>query len=317
FDRFVLEQLAGDELITSPLDNLSPGDVELLAATGFLRMAPDGTGGSVDDAALARNEAIAETIKIVTSSLMGLTVGCAQCHDHRSDPVPEAEYYRLRAVFDTSLGAAAWKTPRQRLVSLYTDADRKQAAEIEAEAKQIDAERSKKQQEFIDATFEKELVKLPEEIREAARTARATPAKERTDEQQALMKKHPSLNVTAGSLYLYDRKAADELKKMAADAKAIRDRKPVEHFVRALVEPAGHAPPSHLFARGDHQQLKEELQPAGLSVVSMNVDLPEIPVNEEGRPTTGRRTAFARRLTDPKHPLLARTIVNRLWLHHF
>jgi mono/diheme cytochrome c family protein len=317
FDQFVLEQLAGDELITSPLDNLSPGDVELLAATGFLRMAPDGTGGAVDDAALARNETIAETIKIVTSSLMGITVGCAQCHDHRYDPIPQADYYRLRAVFDPALDWKSWKSPKQRLVSLYTDADRKLAAEIEAEAKEIDAQRSKKQQEFIDATFEKELAKLPEEIREAARQARDTPAKERSDEQQALMKKHPSLNVTAGSLYLFDSKAAAELKTMADEAKAIRDRKPAEHFVRALVEPAGHVPASHLFARGDHQQLKDELQPAGLSVVSMNADLPEIPVNDDARPTTGRRTAFARQLTDPKHPLLARTIVNRIWLHHF
>jgi hypothetical protein len=317
FDQFVLEQLAGDELITSPLDNLSPGDVELLAATGFLRMAPDGTGGAVDDAALARNETIAETIKIVTSSLMGLTVGCAQCHDHRYDPIPQADYYRLRAVFDPALDWKSWSPPRQRLVSLYTDGDRKLAAEIETEAKKIDAERSKKQQEFIEATFAKELAKLPEEIREPARAARDTPAKERTDEQQALMKKHPSLNVTAGSLYLYDSKAAAELKEMADEATAIRGRKPAEHFVRALVEPAGHTPPSHLFARGDHQQPKDELQPAGLSVVSMNVDLPPIPADDESRPTTGRRTAFAKRLTDPKHPLLARTIVNRIWLHHF
>ena len=76
-DRFIVEQLAGDELISSPLNNLNPQDARLLIATGFLRMAPDGTGGSVDDASVARNDVIADTIKIVSSSLLGLTVGCA------------------------------------------------------------------------------------------------------------------------------------------------------------------------------------------------------------------------------------------------
>ncbi len=317
FDRFVREQLAGDELITTPLDNLSDEDAELLTATGFLRMAPDGTGGAVDDANVARNDVVAETVKIVTSSLIGLTVGCAQCHDHRYDPIPQADYYRLRAVFDPAMDWKTWKAPKQRLVSLYTDADRAQAAEIEAEAKKIDAERTEKQTAFISATFELELAKLPEEIRETARAAHDTPEKERTDEQVALLKKHPSLNVTAGSLYLYDKKAADELKVLADKAKGIRDTKPEERFVRALTEPPGHLPVSYLFVRGDHEQPKQELEPAGLSVVSTNASLPEVPIDDDGFPTTGRRTALAKRLTDPNHPLLARVIVNRIWLHHF
>ena len=317
FDRFVREQLAGDELVTSPMNDLSPEDVELLAATGFLRMAPDGTGGAVDDAEIARNDVIAETVKIVSSSLMGLTVGCAQCHDHRYDPIPQTDYYRLRAVFDPALDWKKWRAPKDRLVSLYTEADRAKAAQIEAEAKKIDAERTKKQNEFIDATFEKELAKLPEEIREAARAARDTAAQERTDDQKSLLKKHPSLNVTSGSLYLYDRKAADQLKEMAAEAKTVRDGKPPERFVRALTEPAGNVPVSYLFARGDHEQPKQELEPAGLSVVSANVPVPEVASNDAARQSTGRRTSLANRLTDPDHPLLARVIVNRIWLHHF
>ena len=259
FDRFVLEQLAGDELITTPLDNLSDEDAELLIATGFLRMAPDGTGGTVDDANVARNDVVAETLKIVTSSLMGLTVGCAQCHDHRYDPIPQTDYYRLRAVFDPALDWKTWKSPPQRLVSLYTDEDRAKAAEVEEQAKVVDAERSEKQADFIAATFEKELAKLPEEIRETARAAHDTPEKERTAEQVALLKEHPSLNVTSGSLYLYDQKAADELKALSEKATAIRATKPEERFVRALTEQPGHVPASFLFARGDHEQPKQEL----------------------------------------------------------
>ncbi len=317
FDQFVREQLAGDELVTSPLDDLTPEDADRLAATGFLRMAPDGTGGKVDDANVARNETIAKTIEIVSSSLMGLTVACAQCHDHRYDPIPHTDYYQFRAIFDPALDWKHWEPPQQRRVSLYTADDRRAASKIEAEAKKVEATRSDKQQEYIAATFEKELQKLPEEIREEARAAHETDAEERTEEQKSLLKKHPSLDVTAGSLYLYDREAADDLEQLAKKAEAIRAKKPVEHFVRALVEPEDSQAKSFLFARGDHEQPEQELQPSGLTAVSMNAELPEIPVDATGRATTGRRLAFANRLTSPDHPLLARVIANRIWMHHF
>lgn len=317
FDQFIHEQIAGDELIPSPPSNLTAADAELLAATGFLRMAPDGTGGSVPDTQIARNETIADTIKIVTSSLMGMTVGCAQCHDHRYDPISQADYYRLRAVFEPAFDWQNWRKPRQRLVSLYTDEDRAAAVKIEAEAKKIDAERSTQQSEFIAATFEKQLAKLPADIHEQARIAHGTPAAKRTEEQKALFKKHPSLNVTAGSLYLYDRKAADALKALAEKAKRLRATKPKENFVRALTEVADRVPVTRLFHRGDHEQPKQELLPAGLTVVSKVAEVADIDANDKKRPTTGRRLAFAHRLTDPEHPLTARVIANRVWMHHF
>ncbi|MBI3874542.1 MAG: DUF1549 domain-containing protein, partial [Verrucomicrobia bacterium] len=78
FDQFIQEQLAGDEMLTPPYKNLSPDQLDKLIATGFLRNAPDGTAGKGVEANVARNAVIADTIKIVSTSLMGLTVGCAQ-----------------------------------------------------------------------------------------------------------------------------------------------------------------------------------------------------------------------------------------------
>lgn len=312
WDRFIIEQLAGDELIGRPLENLSAQEIEKLTATGFLRMAPDGTGSRGVDEPVAANQTVADTIQIVSTSLMGLTMQCAQCHHHRYDPISHEDYYRMRAVFDPAFHTKKWKEPKQRLVSLYTDEDRRKAAEIEAEAKAVEAERTKKQKAFIDATFEKKLAKLPETIREEARQARDTAAAKRTPAQKKLMKEHPSLNVSAGSLYLYDKKAADELEKMADEAAAIRARKPKEDFIRALTENKD-VPSSHLFIRGDHEQLGPEVQPADLTVlggITFAVDDPALP-------TTGRRLAFARRLTDQSHPLTARVLVNRFWMHHF
>src|SRR5262249_28858491 len=153
-------------------NNLKSPDIERLVATGFLRMGPDGTGDPTGDQNVARNEVMAETIKIVSTSFLGLSVGCAQCHSHRYDPIPQSDYYRLRAVFEPAYDWKNWRSPQGRLVSLFTDADRKKAAEIDAEIKRVTDERTAKINVLIEETFERELAKLPEEVREPIREAR-------------------------------------------------------------------------------------------------------------------------------------------------
>jgi mono/diheme cytochrome c family protein len=316
FDRFIREQLAGDELVRPPYAELPPEQLDALIATGFLRMAPDGSGAPDVDQKLARNAVLTDTVKIVSSALLGLTVGCAECHNHRYDPIPQTDFYRLRALFEPAYNLTAWKPPAARQVSLYTQADRQKAAQVEAEAALIDKERLKKQEAFIAATFERELAKLPAERRAEARAARDTPPAKRTAAQNKLLQEHPSLNVSAGSLYLYDSKAANELKKLADQAAQVRQKKPVEQFVRALTETPGKVPTTFLFHRGDPDQPKGAVAPGGLTILDESLPL-RIP--EKGLPTgtTGRRLALADWLTDPRHPLTARVLVNRVWMHHF
>jgi mono/diheme cytochrome c family protein len=316
FDEFVREQLAGDELVPPPYQNLGPADVEKLVATGFLRMAPDGTGSGRVDQGTARNQVIADTIKIVSTALLGLSVGCAQCHNHRYDPIPQADYYRLRAVFEPALDWKNWRTPLARRVSLYTDADRQKAAAIEREAATIDRQRLQRQQDYINRTLEAELRKLPEALREPVRAARNTPREKRTPEQTRLLKEYPSVNVTAGSLYLYDHKAAADLKKYADQAAGVRATKPAEDFVRALTEVPGQVPASYVFNRGDHTQPRQAVSPGELTVL----DAPDpngFRVPPASLPSSGRRLAYARWLTSGRHPLTARVLVNRVWMHHF
>jgi mono/diheme cytochrome c family protein len=316
FDQFIREQLAGDEMVRPPYANLPPGDLDKVVATGFLRMAPDPTGTGGVDQKLARKQVVTDTVKIVSSAFLGLTVGCAECHNHRYDPIPQTDFYRLRAALEPAYDSSAWQLPAIRRVSLYTDADRKQAAAVEAEAAKIDKDRLKKQGEYIEATFEKELAKLPMELRDGARAARDAPETKRTADQKKLMQEHPSLKVSAGSLYLYDSKAAADLKTMADQAAAIRVKKPTEEFVRALTEVPGKVPTTFLFHRGDPDQPKEPVAPGGLSVLDASFAL-TVPGKPLPGGTTGRRLALANWLTDPKHPLTARVIVNRIWMHHF
>lgn len=315
YDQFIREQIAGDELVGVDRSNLSPEQVEQLTGTGFLRMVSDGTGaGAGSDE--GRNAVVSETVKMVSSSLTGLTVGCAQCHNHRYDPISQKDYYRIRAIFEPALNWKSWVTPQNRKVSLYTSADREAKAKVEKEIKSIEAERVKKQQAYIDATFEKEIAKLPEDVQQSVREAHATAGKDRTDEQKTLIKKYPSTVVTPGNLYLFDRAASDDLKTYTEKQTKLREELKPEEFLRALTEPAGEPPVTYVFSRGNFDSPLDAVEPGELSVISGLASI-EIPHNAEQVNTTGRRTAFAELLTSGNHPLVSRVMVNRVWAHHF
>ena len=316
WDAFLREQLAGDELLTPPLANLTAEQADLLTATGFLRMAPDGTADGGVDQAAARNDVMAETLKIVSSSLLGLTVGCAQCHNHRYDPIPQTDYYRFRAIFEPALDVKAWRAPQARLVSLWTDDVRQHAAAVDAELKKLGEERLAGLDKIVTEIFDAEVAKLPEEQREPARAARAADAKARTAEQKQLLKDHPSLNVSRGSAYLYDRKRVDAFNKdYDSRTKELQAKRPAEDFVPCLTETPGKIPQTVVFFRGDIQQPRQAVEPGELSVFSGAGAA--IAGDDPALPTSGRRLAYARWLTSGQQPLVPRVLANRFWLHHF
>ena len=317
WNQFIQEQLAGDELNAVSAVNvatavLDPSKIDALTATAYLRMGPDGTGDTVADLELAKNQSVADTLRIVTTSLTGLTVACAQCHDHRYDPVSQVDYFRLRAVFDPALDWRKWQNPAQRTASLYSASDKAKAAEIEKKAAAIDAEATKMYKAALDVIFEQKILEVPEPERPAYRVARNTPAAKRTKEQAALIKKYFSAQATFG-LDLYDKKADDKVLAKRAEATALRATKPPEGRVSVLVEPLNANPKSELHHRGDHAQPRQLVTPGELSILGN----PSIPVDDPKLPTTGRRLAYAKWLTSGQHPLVGRTLMNRVWMHHF
>lgn len=319
WNEFIQEQIAGDELAGATHGEYQqavhdPRRRDQLAATAFLRMAPDGTGDSPEDAKLAANQTIAEQMKIMTSSLMGMTVACAQCHDHRYDPITQVDYYRLRAIFDPAYNWEAWRAPNSRLYSLYTPEERAKAADIEARAKEIEADARAMSKKFLDEIFEVEIKKVPEAEQAAFRVARDTPPAKQTPEQKALIKKYPSALATY-SLDLYDKKKQDLVDAKMAEAKKLRDTKPAEGFVMALTEVKGQLPVSKFFNRGDHDQPKQAVQPGELGILATPQIEPFKPAPMSSG-SSGRRLAYAQWLTSGKHPLVARVLVNRFWLNH-
>ncbi len=316
WNEFLIEQIAGDELLAPPYANLTPEQADCLIATGFLRMGPDGTGAGGVDQNVARNEVVAETIKIVSTSVLGLTVGCAQCHAHRYDPIAHADYYRLRALFEPAYDWKNWRSPNARLVSLWSDATRAEAATIEAEYQQVTKDRTAALDVVVQETFDRELAKLPAETQPLAKMARETPAKDRTDAQNQLIKEYPFLNVDRGSVYLY---LPDRLTKFNKEwdekQSAVQKKRPADDFVQCLTEVPGTIPTTKLFSRGDFNQPRQEVGPGELAVLNRTGF--DIPGDDPGLPTSGRRLAYARYLTNGQHPLTARVIVNRIWMHHF
>ncbi|WP_201750298.1 DUF1549 and DUF1553 domain-containing protein [Tautonia marina] len=91
YDRFVREQVAGDEL--------SPDDPEALVATGLHRLGPLRLNAGNQDEEKNRQEVLTEMTDMIGSAFLGLTIGCARCHDHKFDPIPQADYFRLQAFF--------------------------------------------------------------------------------------------------------------------------------------------------------------------------------------------------------------------------
>ena len=315
FDQFIQEQLAGDEMVTPPLKNMSAESIRMLTATGFLRMGVDGTGKENNDA--SRNQVLADTIKIVSSSLLGMSVGCARCHDHRYDPISHVDYHRLRAIFEPAFDWKNWRTPGGRQISLYTDVDAARRNEVNQEAAVLEKERDAKQAEYIQIALDKEFEQYEEAVRVQLQEAKKTAADKRSAEQKKLLEDQPNLNVSAGNLYQYNQGHADKIKEYNTRVGEIKKKIPIEEFLRVTTEPGSEIPKTFLFYRGDHRQPQQQVVPGGLTITAAEGKRLAIEENNADLSSSGRRLAYARWLTSGQHPTVARVLVNRVWLHHF
>ena len=125
YDRFLLEQIAGDELFDyKAAKELTPEQFDNLVATGFLRMCQDGFTQYVRD----RFDMLAEQLEVVSSSVLGLTVGCARCHDHKYDPIPQRDYYRFSAIFREAYDLYDWIEPAKRQLEFAPEEERREVS---------------------------------------------------------------------------------------------------------------------------------------------------------------------------------------------
>ena len=318
YDVFLQEQIAGDELVGGKPDPENERHVELLTATAFLQMAPNLTAKT--DSLVDKNQAVAETLKVVSAATMGLTVGCAQCHDHRYDPISAEDYYRFRAIFDPAFPMVPWSRPQARLVDMTPKADRDISDGIESKAAEQEADLKRRRSEFAKTILEKLLKEIPEEIRLSLVEATAKPEDKRSEAEKSLLVKNPmikDLEFLGEHILLYDGPQFRIFEKEEKEIAALRDTKPSARKIMCVTESKKIVPESAVLFRGDPMQRRKVVTPSEIFIAARGRSQIPNPTLAESRPSTGRRLAYAQQLTDGTHPLTARVAVNRFWMHHF
>jgi hypothetical protein len=304
--QFVRWQLAGDEL--------APDDPLALAATGFLGAGVFPTQITANEVERTRYDALDDMLSTVGTAMLGLTVGCARCHDHKFDPIPQGDYYRMLSTFTTTVRS-------DQEVNLDLAAYRPLKAEFD-----------KKHAPLVGALAKFEADELPRRV-EAWEKSRPTdvpgeiaailgePRDKRTAAEQAQVAVWYRLSdpqwQTLNKAVTDDAAKAPKAKlvKMMVCSEGVT---PIRHHTQG----ADFFNETHYLKRGDTDS-KLGIAPQGFLQVLLKSpdDANRWPAKPpEAARTSYRRAAMAAWLTDTEHgagQLLARVIVNRMWQHHF
>jgi len=300
YDRFLGEQLAGDQLF--------PESQDALVATGYNRMWPDESNAS--NVLLARQDALNDMTSNVGAVFLGLSLGCAQCHDHKFDPLPQRDFYRLQAFF-------AGIVPRDRVVIGTRSSLDDYRARLERwleESAPVRNELHEIEQGARARAGREKRMKFPPVVLESI----DTPPEARTALQHQLVfwsERQIVLSekdlVKQLSPEQESRRA--ELRKQLSALNARRPRPPAVADVMAAVDVPGEQPKTHLLAGGSYNHPEEELH-AGFPSILRSASGTASGGDAAGAST---RADLVRWLADPRNPLVARVLVNRIWQGHF
>ena len=324
YDRFIVEQLAGDELFDwREAESFTEHQKQLLIATGFLRTAIDDSDQAV--LLLPSNfwTTLFDQVQIFGSCVMGLTLQCARCHSHKYDPLSQEDYFKLTAHFTPAYNPDNWVPLHNRAVA---DVPPRVKREIDKHNTVLD-EQLKQELDTVlqpvrDRLQQKKLAVLPEAIRADVREAIDTPRERRSAVQEFLVDKFgKDLEVSAEAEVNAELTAdeKDRVEKLSAEVTARNGTRESYGWIQALYD-VGSPHDTRVLVRGDYEQPGEAVR-FGLPTVLEEVDPARraTALQALGN-TSGRRLEFAGRLTDPKTragALVARVMVNRTWHHLF
>jgi hypothetical protein len=271
-DLFISEQLAGDLL---PQSECETDNLDRLIATGFLVLGPKML--AEQDKPKLVMDIVDEQIDTVGRAFLGLTLGCARCHDHKFDPVSARDYYAMAGIFKSTRTMADLAFVSKFNESLI--ATTKQIVALEAHEKRV-AEQTNRIDRFI---------------REA---------------NEALLARGDVSTLPKDPRPLYRDKTREALATLEKERDVLTNSAPAKPFALAVTDDKAVDLPIHL--RGSHLNLAKEPVPRGfIEVVERHCAAPEIPRDHSGR------LELARWLTSPENPLTARVFVNRIWQGHF
>ena len=321
FNQFLTEQIAGDELFDwRNAKQYTADQIEKLTATGYLRTAEDPTDNGERDTPLLRYEVIHQTLDILTSSVMGVTVGCARCHNHKFDAIPQKDYYSLMATLTPAYNPVKWTPVLERTLANVPPAEKKAIDDYNAGIEKViepkKAALAKLQENAILPLVDEAIVKLDPKDRAVAKKAALLPETKRNMRQKNLIASlgiDLSPKAVLGRLTPEDRSAVAALE---AEIAALEKQRRKYDVLEALYDEQGDLPETFVHRRGDHESKGTVVEPAGLEVLSK----PREVFNKPLPWSSGRRLALAEWLTregTPAASLTARVYVNRVWMHLF
>ena len=287
YNEFIKEQLAGDEL-----DAVT---TETIIATGYHKLGVWDDGPA--DRKLARYDYLDDIVSTTGQVMLGMTVGCARCHDHKIDPISTRDYYSFLAFFHDI-------TPNNRapLADIGTP-------EQQAVRDKLLAEKRLAEQEVEDKLFQiQEIIKI--ELTKIHPEAIASDTETTTVNFDELLKTHAELIETNESL-----KALVDKYQNVKKQRDQRRRQRVLYDHQALAVSESKQTPTHILRRGNPHLLGREVKPAFPAVLNPPaVDMPPVP---EDAKSSGKRRIFAEWVASAENPLTARVMVNRIWQYHF
>ena len=324
YDRFVTEQLAGDELVDwRNATTYSDETLESLVATSYLRTAFDRTNADITNLFNERHDVMFGLMEKVSTSLLGLTVGCARCHSHRYDPIPQRDYYRFLALFTPAYNPMDWKQPKHRYLPDVAKPEQEEIdrhnAEIQKPLDKLEKDLADLRQPYHDMLLDKKLESLPEEVRGDTKAA-LRKDDDLTGVQKYLLEKFgkklevkpEEVDAALGKNEQHKAEKEGIERRMAA----LEGYKRSYGKIQALWD-VGPPPVTRLLQRGAVESPGPKVKPGFLEVLSPPGGTDAVRPGETKGETSGYRLALAQWLTSPDHPLTARVAVNRIWQHHF
>jgi hypothetical protein len=300
YNEFLLEQFAGDQMVNfDPDAKPRPEDIDKLNATGFLRVAPDYGDQQAIYQVDKYFDALEATMETSLKAVMGVQLACARCHDHKFDPFPQQDYYRLMAVFQPALDPEKWipatsfsygTWPSRHILNMDSTQRDPWIKAIKEEYTKV--RRGRSQMTAMIAKYKKASSQDG-----ATADADATDAAPDSD----LESRYPELAKLGAELHQHE----EAFKKLDAQR------------LWALWDVSKTPSQTHILVRGNYLSPGDPVEP-GIPEVLDNAQHPyKFPEPRADWHHTGRRLALAEWLTKPDHPLTSRVIVNRIWQYHF
>ena len=292
YDQFIIEQLAGDELETETPDSL--------IATGYYRL------GKWDDEPVDHEQAwfddMDDVLKTTGQAFLGMTVDCARCHDHKIDPIPQADYYSMLSFFRNvqRYGIRGHDTVLRQSTRTIASSEEKAKFSKEVDEHNAAIDSNRKAMEEIEAIVKKDFIDVEHE------------------EFKHDMNRVPLVEKRVGKTIdeiEFTEDSAKRYKDLFTEMRRLRRERPKAlEAALCVTEKGAEAPDTFVLVRGNAKAAGEKVEPGFPSVLSP--PSAEITNPSDGQ-STGRRLALSKWIASPENPLTARVMVNRIWQHHF